>query len=174
MENTQADNIVEFPGAATDTPTQSEPQVAAPGSAGVCYVAGPMTGYPEYNFAAFLAAGAILEQDGWEVLNPAKHDLECGFDPRSGIAPTKEQLDEFRKWDMAAVERADKVFVLSGWMSSVGAVAEVAYAQWRGIPVQQIAVGKDPDSGGVAFGLGPFAPLIAEITKHVESAGANL
>lgn len=170
MEKEQ-DNIVAFPGT---NPGESTPQEIAPGSAGTCYIAGPMTGLPEYNFAAFLAAGAVLEQDGWTVLNPAVHDLECGFDPRSGVPPTKEQLDEFRLWDMAAIEKSDKVFVLAGWMSSVGAVAEVAYAQWKRIPVQQIAVGKDPETGAVQFGVGPMAPLIAGITKHVEDAGANL
>lgn len=133
-----------------------------------------MTGYPQYNFAAFLAAGDILMQEGWDVRNPAKNDLECGFDPRSEVPPTKEQLEDFRKWDIAQVELADKVFALRGWMSSTGAVAEVALAQWRGIPVQQIAVGKDPETGQIQFGYGPDAPKISEITCHVENAGANI
>ena len=172
--NQDNENVVQFPGNESQEPTVSEPQTVAPGSAGVCYIAGPMTGLTEYNFAAFLAAGSILEEDGWEVLNPAKHDLESGFDPRREVAPTPEQLKEFRDWDMEAVNRSDKVFALSGWMSSRGAVAEVAFAQWRGIPVQQIAVGKDPETGNVAFGLGPLAPSIAEICSHVERSGANL
>ena len=166
MQEEQADNVVEFPTGAEAKQPETKP--------GVCYIAGPMTGYPDYNFAAFLAAGAVLKQDGWEVLNPAEHDLECGFDPRAGVPPTDEQLDEFRKWDMAAVERCDKVFALNGWMGSVGAVAEVAHAQWMRKPVQQIAVAKDPETGGIQFGLGPEAPSIAGILRYVEEANANM
>lgn len=167
------ENIIEFPGT-PEAPEAEQCVQVAPGSLGACYLAGPMTGYPEYNFASFLAAGSILEQEGWTVHNPAKNTLESDFDPRSGVAPTKEELDAFRRWDMAQVELVDKVFVLRGWMSSTGAVAEVCLAQWRGIPVQQVAIGKDPVSGQVQFGYGPEAPKISEITSHIESSGANL
>lgn len=170
----EPENVIAFPTSDAQPEAEQQPTPVAPGSMGICYLAGPMTGYPQYNFASFLAAGDILTQEGWDVRNPAKNDLECGFDPRSEVPPTKEQLDEFRKWDIAQVELADKVFALRGWMSSKGAVAEVALAQWRGIPVQQVAVGKNAETGQIQFGYGPEAPSISEITSHVENAGANL
>jgi len=34
------------------------------------YIAGPMTGYPEFNFPAFDAARDYLERD-WNVISPA-------------------------------------------------------------------------------------------------------
>lgn len=36
------------------------------------YIAGPMTGLPEYNFPAFHAAAKAWRDAGWEVLNPAE------------------------------------------------------------------------------------------------------
>lgn len=168
-------NIVPFNGAdaAEALPTIVDP-IAAPEGGGTCYIAGPMTGYPEYNFASFLATASILEQSGWTVKNPAQNDLDSGFDPRSEVPPTQEQVKAFMAWDIEQVMTVDKVFTLQGWMSSRGAVAEVALAQWRGIPVHQIAIGKDPETRQIQLGVGPLAPSISEICSHVEQAGANL
>ncbi len=99
----------------------------------VCYIAGPMTGKPFYNFPAFLDAEEVMKNRNWAVKNPAKHDLMCGFDPSKDI-PTKEQLDEFMKWDVEQVMTVDAVVAIPGWEKSTGAIAEVALAQWRHIP----------------------------------------
>jgi hypothetical protein len=39
------------------------------------YIAGPMTGLPEFNFPAFHAAAASLRARGFEVENPAQRPL---------------------------------------------------------------------------------------------------
>jgi hypothetical protein len=167
------ENTVAFPGAPVDAQPEAAP--VEPGSAGICYLAGPMTGYPEYNFAAFLAAGSILAQEGWDVRNPAQHDLEMGFDPRSEDPISPEMVEDFIAWDTDQIlNHATKVFALRGWMSSKGAVAEVALAQWKRIPVQQIAIGKHPETGQIQFGYGPEAPSISEICSYVENSGANV
>lgn len=36
------------------------------------YIAGPMTGLPDFNFPAFHAAAAAWRAAGWEVFNPAE------------------------------------------------------------------------------------------------------
>ena len=44
------------------------------------YIAGPMTGYPEFNFPEFFKAQAELEEQGWKVFNPASKDSEKTLD----------------------------------------------------------------------------------------------
>jgi hypothetical protein len=56
------------------------------------YLAGPMRGYSDFNFPAFMAAEALLlEQGAYEVFNPAARDIakygEEAFISRYGITP---------------------------------------------------------------------------------------
>lgn len=96
-----------------------------------CYLAGPMRGYPDFNFPAFHAAAADLRAKGWTVLSPAEADLAQGFDP------TKNTLDGF---DMSAalvrdvemVAKSDAVILLPGWRKSKGSGIEYAVARYLG------------------------------------------
>lgn len=99
-----------------------------------CYIAGPMTGIPEYNFPAFMQAQNKLEQEGWGVFNPAEHDIKTGFNPETD-APTKEFLEAAMRWDVESIMRSDAIFMLPGWRESTGAVAEFWLAMWRHIPI---------------------------------------
>jgi len=101
------------------------------------YVAGPMTGYPEFNFPAFFRAQERLEADGWKVWNPAKKDEEDGVSNGAGWSDGDDQALvgsgwDFRaafKWDVTKVIEADAIFVLRGFESSSGALAELAVAR---------------------------------------------
>lgn len=97
------------------------------------YIAGPMTGYPEFNFPAFDAARDYLERD-WNVISPADMDRELGFDPAWDDV-TAEFLRDAMRRDIDAVMHVDALYALAGWEQSKGASAEVALAKWRGIPV---------------------------------------
>lgn len=91
------------------------------------YIAGPMTGYPEWNYPAFHAKAEELRQEGHEVVNPAEH-----FDGRTDLP----------RWDYirAALSKVleddvDVIVVLDGWEKSIGANLEVKVARELGIGV---------------------------------------
>ena len=99
------------------------------------YVAGPMTGYPEFNFPAFHKAAKSLRKQGWNVHNPAEKDMESelhGTAVKTGNAALaiKKGFD-FREaflWDTARVIEGDGIYMLKGWEQSPGARAEHAVA----------------------------------------------
>lgn len=97
------------------------------------YVAGPMRGVPSFNFPAFDHATAILRGQGYEVVSPAEHDRDTGFDP-AGLTGDEDlstlgfDLAEALMWDLTEVAACDGVFLLPGWEHSSGARAELALA----------------------------------------------
>lgn len=99
------------------------------------YIAGPMSGYPEFNFPAFFAAQAELEARGWRVWNPAAKDSEKTLDTeafktgddRLAIVKGFDFRDAFG-WDCDKIVRGDGIYMLRGWEASPGARAEHAIA----------------------------------------------
>jgi hypothetical protein len=80
------------------------------------YIAGPMTGFHEFNRPAFHEAAAVLKSDGHIVLNPAT--LPDG-------------LSQFEYMDicLAMLRCAHAIYLLQGWELSAGARAEQALAE---------------------------------------------
>ena len=113
------------------------------------YLAGPMTGIPEFNFPAFDAAAVKLRDLGYVVFNPADNDRDkYGFDP-TGMTSLEEVAEvaahglDRRKVladDLAWIcTEADVVCVLPRWHRSSGARAEAAAARALDIPVITVA-----------------------------------
>lgn len=96
------------------------------------YLAGPMTGYPEWNFPAFREAAYELRLRGVQVWSPAERDLEKGFDPSSRNEDF--DLEEALREDLQAVLASDAVVVLPGFERSAGTLLEVITAEAAGIP----------------------------------------
>ena len=101
------------------------------------YIAGPMTGYPEFNFPAFFRAQEKLEADGWQVFNPAQKDQEDGVVEGAGWTTGDDQAlvasgwsfrDAFL-WDCEKVITSDAIYLLAGFERSSGARAELAVAE---------------------------------------------
>ncbi|CAN7192050.1 DUF4406 domain-containing protein [Acidovorax sp. LjRoot117] len=102
------------------------------------YVAGPMTGLPDFNFPAFNAAAAALRADGWHVENPAEH----GHVEGAGWA-------DYLRYDLSRVATCGAVYLLPGWSKSKGAQLEVHVAGVLGLQLI-LADGAEPvqaDSG---------------------------
>jgi hypothetical protein len=98
------------------------------------YIAGPMRGYPEFNFPAFDEAAAMMRDLGWLVRSPADHDRQQGFDPARDLEmqPDFDIVAAFR-WDIATLLDVDAVYFLDGWEASQGANTEHAIAVSIGI-----------------------------------------
>lgn len=97
------------------------------------YLAGPMRGYPEYNFPTFLKAANYIRQFGWSsVVSPAEHDLECGFDPTQQLEAQGFDLAASLKWDIQQVLDAKGIMLLPGWEHSEGATLEYSVAKATG------------------------------------------
>jgi hypothetical protein len=93
------------------------------------YVAGPMTGLPEFNYPAFFAAERALRDLGYDVLNPAR------VEGRSGCSTW---LD-FMRASLLDLAECDGIATLPGWQDSRGAALEVYIVQSLGLPVQSVA-----------------------------------
>jgi hypothetical protein len=103
------------------------------------YVAGPMRGYPEFNFPAFRAAAKLLREQGYTVFSPAERDEEVHGEEFASNFPTGSLEDATNQGfslrralydDLAFITReADAIYMLKGWEKSAGAQAEWATAR---------------------------------------------
>ena len=98
------------------------------------YIAGPMTGKPNFNFDAFDRAAETLEAAGHEVFNPAEMDRDLGFDPSFGLAALDFVRDAMRR-DLSAICDCDAVAMLPGWERSGGARVEWMLAAYIGLEI---------------------------------------
>lgn len=88
------------------------------------YIAGPMSGYEEFNFPAFNRMEELLRGSyGYKhVINPAK------------LHPTTDlPWVEFLKLDLRELIACDAVFLLKGWEKSRGATLEAFVAYTLGL-----------------------------------------
>lgn len=105
----------------------------------VIYLAGPMTGHPEYNFPAFREAALDLRVEGISVFSPVETDEDLdGFD---GTTPCPHTHEFYMKRDLPHLLGCDEVRVLPGWFDSKGAVSECLVARLAGIPIREYPTG---------------------------------
>jgi hypothetical protein len=111
------------------------------------YLAGPMRGYPNFNFPAFHEAAAHLRAQGHEVFNPAErdehaHGKEVSDSPNGDLADithTGFSHREAMKADMAWIcDHAEAIALLPRWTGSRGARAEMALAECLGLKVIEL------------------------------------
>ena len=94
------------------------------------YIAGPMHGYPDNNYPAFIAAEEYLKGLGYAIENPARTAPE--FQHRT---PNRMELDEIIKADLEKIMECTGMYMLNGWETSIGAMAEFHLARWLGIKI---------------------------------------
>ena len=99
------------------------------------YIAGPMRNRQFYNFPAFHEAEQHLTTLGYEVVSPARLDIEAGFmmshlpdDHDWSEMPPGMDYEETMTRDLAALDTCDAIYMLRGWHTSQGARREQIHA----------------------------------------------
>ena len=92
------------------------------------YIAGPMTGFRDFNRPMFNAAEAMLTERGYDVLNPARSEdrEECTF------------WSDYMRPALRDISTADGLALLPGWASSKGAQLEAFIASQLDIWVRPL------------------------------------
>ena len=90
----------------------------------ICYVAGPMSNYEDWNHAAFVKAGDFLHDDyGCAIHNPAK-----SFKSRKDL-----ERKTYMRHCIHMLMEATCVYFLKGWTESKGAQLEYSIAKELGL-----------------------------------------
>lgn len=93
------------------------------------YIAGPMRGFPNFNFHAFDVAAYELRRNGWLVANPAEFDRALGFDPQKSLEENHFDVSAAIMRDLNLITyECSAIFMLDGWQYSKGAKLEHALA----------------------------------------------
>lgn len=93
------------------------------------YIAGPMTGLPDFNYPAFFAAARQLVARGHEPINPARRE------GREGCSTWQ----DYMRAALRDVAEADGIALLPGWQDSRGARLERSVGIRLGIEVRMLA-----------------------------------
>lgn len=95
------------------------------------YIAGPMTGYPEFNYPAFKAAAEELRARGFTVLSPTEHTNDDPPDSYTDERP----YGYYLRCSLRLLLDCDEIVLLPGWEDSRGATLEREVAAALGMPI---------------------------------------
>lgn len=112
------------------------------------YIAGPMTGLPDFNYPAFYKAAEQLTAAGYQVENPAENKVEG---TASWLA--------YMRLSLVQISRVDGIALLPGWRNSKGARLEEHIGSVLGLHVRYVETWLDPEM--VAAATGPQDSAVA-------------
>lgn len=97
------------------------------------YVAGPMRGFPEFNYPKFNGFASELAAAGWDVVNPVC--VGESIADAEAINDTPALLEAVLAAEILALKTCEAVYLLNGWEKSDGARKEVAAAIAHGLEI---------------------------------------
>lgn len=128
------------------------------------YIAGPMTGLPEFNRPAFAAAAAHLRSLGLEAINPGEL-----------YTHTHMPWSFYMRAALRALLTCDSIFLLRGWTNSRGAKLEWQLANALGLTLYYEGSDFTPENAPAEGSPGPATPRNpgegAVIPHYTENAG---
>lgn len=95
----------------------------------IFYVAGPMSGYPDYNYPAFHATA--------EKLRALGHVVHCPAESFGGDQTLAYHC--YARHDLHLLLQTEAICLLDRWAGSRGACTEVGVALWLGLPCYRFA-----------------------------------
>jgi len=107
------------------------------------YLAGPMSGFVDYNYAAFEKSAAELEDMGWAVHNPAT----------SYNGSTRLPYHLYMTTAINLLLLADAIALMDGWQDSKGATMEALVAQRLDLPFYNAHTGRPMTIGTILVAL---------------------
>lgn len=157
------------------------------------YIAGPMTGIPQFNFPAFDAAARDLRAVGLDVVSPAELDdpvdRAAALQSPDGSALSygngvKKTWGEFLARDVKLLsdDGIEGVYVLPGWRKSRGARLETFVAKaMNGLPIFYYDGNQPYGNGGVvpsldlvrAWAGGLWADVVHDVVNAVREMVTN-
>jgi len=112
------------------------------------YLAGPMRGHKQNNFPSFFQCEEQLTKHGYSIINPARLDIEAGFDPDVSEVTLSFLCEAFAR-DLPQICMADGIFLIEGWAESEG-VAKIELPLCQALNKKILCVGSrkppPPDS----------------------------
>ena len=125
------------------------------------YIAGPMTGLPDYNYPAFDNAEAILRAAGLDFFNPASIGKECGLN---------HPYDFYIRKSIINLLQCNAILMLPNWAKSRGAALEYTIAKVLNYTEIRLAdlPGQQPTTNGSAD------PTTKESTSHDTISHSNI
>lgn len=94
------------------------------------YIAGPMTGYPEFNYPKFKAVAAELRAGGLDVRSPADDEPPNAY-------TTDQPYGFYLRRSLRILLDCDEIVLLPGWQDSLGARIEHDIAQALGMTITE-------------------------------------
>lgn len=127
------------------------------------YLAGPMTGYPDYNYQAFAEYAEMWREEGHNIINPAENFGGIQTLPR-------------RRYIVEAIEllahNTKAIALMPGWELSEGARMEVSIAHTLGLPIYDA---RHPDKVRHLL-VGPYGEPVSHSNpadEYVHGTGAE-
>jgi len=122
------------------------------------YVAGPMRGYPKWNFPSFDRNAAYLEPLGWDPVSPADLDRQMGFDENDeSVVFGEAEFHEAMLRDYEALLRCSAIAFIPGWEKSTGAALERSFAGKIKLEMYRVDADRDYFEKELVIGLTGYA-----------------
>ena len=123
------------------------------------YIAGQMSGLPDYGYDAFHHYASLWRSHGYDVLNPAER-----FGGRTDLP-----YDVYIKASIIDVLASDAIAMIPGWEESKGANLEHQIAEVLGLPIYQAEYPVRSDGSRVR---GEAAEVRPPTGQHAEDSGS--